>query len=172
MSEFKLADTIGVDPIEARKIITKFFSKVPKVKNFLDTLGALASNRGYIKIPNPYGRIRFFPKYDVLKAYPNTKVKGKWLGEMSRAGKNTPIQGLNGNVIKLALIYVQRYIDANNIPVKILLSIYDEIQTECRKDFTEQWKGILEELMIKAAKVYVKSVPVEVDCKINDYWTK
>ena len=172
MSEFKLSNTIGVTKQQAKEIIDKFFKKVPQVKEFLDMLGLLAKERGYIKIPNPYGRIRFFPKFNVIQKYPSTKQKFKWLGEMERAGKNTPIQGLNGNTIKLALIYVQEYIDKHNLPVKILLSIYDEIQTECREDYAEEWKVILQNLMVKAAKVYIKSVPVEADCKINDYWTK
>lgn len=52
------------------------------------------------------------------------------------------------------------------------MAVYDEIQTECREDFAEEWRGILEDLMIKAAQVVIKDVPVEVDCKVTNYWTK
>jgi DNA polymerase I-like protein with 3'-5' exonuclease and polymerase domains len=78
----------------------------------------------------------------------------------------------NGNVIKLALIAVQDEIDEKQLPVRILLSIYDELQTECREDIADWWKGRLQKLMVNAAKLYLKKVPIEVDVKINDYWTK
>jgi len=172
MSEFKLSNTIGVSEKEAKEVIDKFFSKVPKVKSFLDTLGKLGRKRGYIKVPNPYGRIRFFPKFDVLKAYPGNPIASTWYGEMERAGKNTPIQGLNGNVIKLALIKVQETIDKHNYPAKILLSIYDELQTETTEEFAEEWRNILEAKMVEAGKFFIKTVPVKADCSINDYWTK
>ena len=85
---------------------------------------------------------------------------------------NTPIQGANGNVIKLALCEVQDRIDKDNLPIKILLSIYDEIQTECREDIAEWWQKELQEIMIGSAKKCLKTVPIKVDVKINDYWTK
>jgi len=85
---------------------------------------------------------------------------------------NTPIQGCNGNIIKLALINVQKEINLNNWPVTILLSVYDEIQTECREDMTEQWKLKLEEIMVDTGKVFIKSIPMKCDCSIHDYWQK
>lgn len=174
MSEFKLSSTIGVSVKQAQDIIKKFFSKVPDVEKFLNKIGNLGTKRGYIKVPNPYGRIRFFPKYNVIKQYPGdtSSVKKKWLGEIERASKNTPIQGVNGTVIKLALILVQEEIDKHNYPVKILLSVYDEIQTECRDDFVEEWKVILENKMIEAGKIMVKTVPIVAECDYADYWVK
>jgi len=174
MSEFKLSNTIGVSKAEAKQIIDKFFSKVPEVKKFLDKLGNLGKNRGYIKVPNPYGRIRFFPKFDVIKDYPyETKdISFRWYGEMERASKNTPIQGLNGTVIKRALIRTQQEIDNNKYPAKILLSVYDEIQTECEESFAEEWKNILQNCMIAAGEEIIKTVPVKADCAIGDYWIK
>lgn len=174
MSEYKLSSTIGVSVQQARDIIKKFFSKVPKVEKFLTQLGTLGRDRGYIKIPNPYGRIRFFPKYNVIQDFPNEteSVKFAWLGEIERASKNSPIQGVNGTVIKLALIKVQKEIDKYQYPVKILLSVYDEIQTECKGAFAEEWSGILESKMIEAGQEIIKTVPIIADCSISDYWKK
>jgi len=174
MSEFKLADTIGVSISQAKALIKKFFSKVPAVAKFLDELGELGKRRGYIKIPNPYGRIRFFPKWNLIRDFPyeTEGVAFNWKGEIERASKNTPIQGVNGTVIKLALIRVQEIIDRNQYPVKILLSVYDEIQTECKEDFAEEWKNILENCMIEAGQEIIKTVPIVADCSISDYWKK
>ena len=167
MSHYKLADTIDVSEKEAKDIIDKFFKAVPKVKTFLDKLGEYGKNHGYIMTPPPFNRIRWFPKW---KGKNNTSFKD--LGEIERASKNLPIQGANGNVIKLALIAVQDEIDKYNLPIKILLSVYDEIQTECREDIAEWWKTRLQELMVNSARLCLSKVPVEVDVKISDYWMK
>lgn len=78
----------------------------------------------------------------------------------------------NANATKLALCRLQEIIDKNNYPVDILLPIHDEILTECAEDFAEEWKIILEQTMIKAAEVIIKTVPIEVSGIISDCWTK
>ena len=165
MSKFKLADTMQIPVGEADKIIKKFFKVVPKVEQFLNGLGELAKARGYIKSGQPYGRIRWFDGFD---------NKGNFVrqGEIERAGKNTPIQGTNGDIIKSALINVQQFIDDRQLPINILLSVYDEIQTECPEDLSEWWKLELDKLMVESAQKVIKSVPIVVDCKIASYWDK
>jgi len=165
MSKFKLADTMQIPVGEADKIIKKFFKVVPNVEQFLNALGELAKARGYIKSGQPYGRIRWFAGYDNKENFIRQ-------GEIERAGKNTPIQGTNGDIIKSALVKVQRFIDARALPINILLSVYDEIQTECPEDLSEWWKLELDKLMVESAQEVIKSVPIVVDCKIADYWDK
>lgn len=176
MSEFKLSVTAGIPKNEAKDIITKFFQKVPKVKKFLDGLANLAETRGYIKTSNVYGRVRQFPKWNYLKDYPNTdsSIQFRWLGAIGRAGKNTPIQGTNADIIKQALIDAQYFIDTQgyNSKIRILLAVYDEIQTECHKDLAEMWKLKLQEIMVTAAQRVIKTIPVVADVKISNCWTK
>lgn len=172
MSEFKLAKTILVPVKEAKSIIDKFFSKVPKVKQFLDMLGYISTTYGYSVTPNPYKRVRRYPKWNYLQKNHTSPSKDKWLGEIDRAGRNSPIQGCNGDIIKLALVNTQNEIDLNNWYTNILLSVYDEIQTECRNDQAENWKYKLQELMINSAKTVIKEVPINVDVKITKCWSK
>ena len=171
MSAFKLSDTAQVSLEEAQKIIDKFFKAVPKVKEFLHNLGDIGKSRGYIRTGPIFSRIRWFPEWHTCQDKSNEN-RFKLLGEIERASMNTPIQGCNGNIIKLALINVQKEIDKNNWPVNILLSVYDEIQTECRSDKAEEWRSILENIMIESAKVVIKSIPVKVDCGIHECWEK
>jgi len=171
MSKYKLASTILVSVDKAEKIIDKFFSKVPKVASFLETLGNKAKSRGYIKTAPPFSRVRQFPKWNYIQQN-STSNKDKWLGEIERAGKNTPIQGINGDIIKLALIMMQEEIDKNNWDVYILLTVYDEIQAEARKIIADKWVKKHEEIMIKAAETVIKSIPVKCDCKITEHWEK
>ena len=176
MSEFKLADTIQIPIDDAKKLIKKFFSVVPAVSSFLTQLGELGKTRGYIRTGNPYRRIRFFPEWkSYFKNYKNERLQGtdfKDLGSIERKSKNSPIQGTNGDCIKRALCLVQEEIDKNNYPVNILLCVYDEIQTECRENFTEEWCKILERCMIQAAEESIKTVPIIAECSINNCWTK
>ncbi len=163
MSKFKLAETAQIDVKEADKIIKNFFSKVPKVEKFLNLLANTAVKLGYIRTDLHYKRIRWFPKLN--------KENFKTVGETERAAKNSIPQGVNANTTKQALVYLQDIIDKNNYPVNILLTIHDEILTECKEEFAEEWKTILEKVMIKAAQVVIKSIPVRVDGVISDYWT-
>jgi len=163
MSKYKFSDTAQIPVNEADKIIKRFFSKVPKVEKFLDMLARTAVYLGYIRTDLHYRRIRWFPKLD--------KDVFKTVGETERAGKNSIPQGINANTTKQALIDLQEIIDKNNYPVYLLLSIHDEIITECREDFVDIWKPILEDTMIKAAEIVIKTIPVKVDSVISDFWT-
>jgi DNA polymerase I-like protein with 3'-5' exonuclease and polymerase domains len=78
----------------------------------------------------------------------------------------------NGDIIKHALVSTYRIIKEEEWPVKILLSVYDEIQTECREDRAQEWKHRLDTIMLDSAKVVIKSVPVVVDCSVNTHWSK
>jgi DNA polymerase-1 len=168
MSEFKLADTMEIPVKDAKDIITKFFKAVPKVEKFLTGLGNLGKARGYIKTSAPYKRIRWFEQWEHAVETENFGV----MGSIERASKNTPIQGTNGDIIKQALIDVQEEIYKNNWDCKIILAVYDEIQTECHESQAEKWKVKLDELMVNAAKKVLLEVPVVVNCGIHDYWQK
>ena len=170
MSKFKLSNNLQITVDDAEKIIKKFFSAVPNVEVFLNTLSKLGTSRGYIRSGQPYKRIRFFPEWK--KSMIGDKKYASILSSIERKSKNMPIQATNGNVIKKALILIQNEIDKNNYPVNILLSVYDEIQTECREDFAAEWVVILEKLMIEAGKESIKTIPIKCDCSISDYWTK
>lgn len=164
MSEFKLADTIEITVDQAKAIINKFFKAVPKVQQFLNTLGELGKSRGYIKTAKPYGRIRWFEGWD--------SQDYKRLGEIERQSKNHPIQGGNADMTKLALVLLYRIIKENNYPVKLIHQVHDEIQTEVKEEFAYEWAKIMESKMIEAASVILKEVPMVVDCKVADSWSK
>lgn len=164
MSKYKLADTIEIPVEEADKIIKSFFKQVPKVQHFLESLGNAAKQNGYIRTPPPYRRIRWFDGH----------LSGDFarLGEIERAGKNQPIQGGNADLTKLALVLLYREIKENSWPVKIIHTVHDEIQTEVLSEYSEKWKETMNKIMENAGKVIVKTIPMKVDCKIDNKWAK
>jgi DNA polymerase I len=163
MSKFKLSETAQISVGEADKIIKKFFSKVPRVEKILSLWAKTAVKNGYIRTNTTYNRIRWFPNLD--------RDNFKSIGEVERAAKNSIPQSTNADVMKETLIRLQQIIDDNNYPVNILLSIHDEVLTECKESFANEWKEILEKTMIKSAQMIIKSIPVKVDGVISDYWT-
>jgi len=163
MSEYKLADTLQISIEEARTIINQFFAVVPTLKAFLNKLGRFAVRKGFSRTPPPYGRIRWFDKY---------KGSPKQRGEVEREGKNHPIQGANADMVKLALANCYEYIVNHGLTdhVKLMHTIHDEIQTEAREDIAEIWAVELQNIMVEAASVIIKSIPMVVDVKIGDNW--
>lgn len=162
-SKFKLSEVAQISVNDADKIIKKFFSKVPRVEKILSLWAKTAVKNGYIRINTTYNRVRWFPNLN--------KEDFKTIGETERAAKNSIPQGSNADVMKETLIRLQQTIDDNNYPVNILLSIHDEVLTECRESFANEWKEILEKTMIESAQMIIKSIPVKVDGVISDYWT-
>jgi DNA polymerase-1 len=168
MSEFKLADTMGISVDEAKKLINKFFQKVPEVRRTLDMFGTLAKQYGVIRTAKPFRRMRIFPKWE---EYMLTK-DFKGLGEIERAAKNMPMQGTNGDIIKLAASVLQEKIDSENLPVYLILSVYDELRCEVSDDLAEWWKNEMNRIMVQCAQVVIKSIPVVVDCNVAKCWEK
>lgn len=165
MSEYKLADEMEVEINVAADIIAKFFSRVPGVKRFLDMLGSLGKKRGFIRTPPPWRRLRWFDEY-------KNKDDFEAQGHIERQSKNTPIQGCNADMIKYALVLMYRHIKQHHLPVKLLIPVYDEIQTEAKEEVAEQWSVTMSKIMVEATKYSLPTVGMEVDCKVSDYWSK
>ncbi len=171
MSEFKLANTLDIAVDKAKKIIDDYFAIVPNVKRFLELLGNYGKTYGLIKTYAPYRRIRWFEKWSPAL---NEEIfeESRVLGEIERASKNTPIQGANADLTKQALIDVYKYIKQNELPIKIIITVHDEIRTRCPKYLAESWASTMGRIMTDAGKTIVKSVPMKVDCTITDCWSK
>ena len=130
----------------------------------------LGKQRGYIRTGNPYRRIRWFPQWkESMSSSPRADALK---GEIGRASSNAPIQGSNADAVKLALCLVQKAIDTEGWDARIILVVHDEIQCECKEEQAENFKYRLEELMKEALGAIVKSIPVVVDCKVADCWSK
>lgn len=166
MSATKLADTLEIEEESAQQMIDDFFEVFPKVKESLDYSANFATHNGYIRTMSPVGSIRFFPEWDD-KSTPFA-VKG----QIEREGKNTKIQGTGAMMTKIALIYIHDYIQKNNYPAKIVMTVHDQIDTIVRKSHASEWKNIVTRHMEKAGQLFIPSGFLKADTSINDKWTK
>jgi DNA polymerase-1 len=180
MSFIKLADTLDISENDAKNIIEMFFKSAPKVEKFLYKMGKFGEENGYILTPPPFNRKRYFPEWELTRNSISEKntVNGKSvysiLGEINRASKNMPIQGANGDIIKLAIINLFKLINTKykNKNIKIINSIYDEILSECPDELVDQWLLDMKNVMIEAASIIITNFKVKVDIKSTQYWQK
>jgi DNA polymerase I-like protein with 3'-5' exonuclease and polymerase domains len=163
MGPGRLAAQINVTPELGREYMEKYFSSYPSVRDFLKKVASEAVRNGYSATPG--GRKRWYKMPD--KNDPEYK---KLIGSIERQAKNHPIQGTNADAMKFALVSLYERLKKEKIDAYILLSVHDEIVTECNADFAEEFKDILSEEMVKAAEVFVKKVPIVSDPFVGDVW--
>ena len=168
MGPHKLSDTLDIPLKEASELIDKYFEAFPSIKNFLTKLGNFGKRNGYILTYSPFRRKRFFTEWDGPATTP------KDLGMIERASKNTPIQGSSADMTKLALVKVYDYIQANQLQdrVKIVMTVHDQIDTICHKDYADEWSKILTNLMEEAADVIITNRLLKAETEISEVWKK
>ena len=170
MGPQKLSDTLQISTEEAESLIEKYFSVFPSIKKFLESLGNYGKKHGHIKTFAPYRRIRWFDEW--FPGIDTRYDKKKELGTIERASKNTPIQGTGADMTKLALVLIRDYIRDNNLDVRVVMTVHDQIDTVCHKDFAEQWAENLRDLMEDAAKHILNTDLLKADPNITDKWEK
>ncbi len=157
LSAFGLSEDLSISRKEAEAYIEKYFETYPGVKEFLDSLVKEGKEKGYVS--TLFGRRRPIPE---LKS---SNFNQRQFGE--RAAMNSPIQGTAADVMKIAMIRVDRELRRQGLKSRIVLQIHDELLVEAKKEELTQVKAILEEQMRGAASLKVE---LEVDAKTGDSW--
>ena len=170
MGPKKLSETINCNVKEAKELITKYFKAFPKIESFLNNLGEFGKRHGYIETFPPFRRKRWFNSW-TPKMY-NDKDSFMELGSIERASKNTPIQGSSADMTKLALVLIHKHIKENNLPVKIVMTVHDQIDTICPEDYAEEWKQSMTEIMEKASNTIIKNGLLKAETSITKLWSK
>jgi len=166
MSAQKLSDTIGVSLQTAENIINKFFATFPKIRQFLNNLGKFGVNNGYVKTFPPFERIRWFEEW--TPQLDDARIKSS----IERQSKNTPIQGTGADMTKVALVLIRRLIILNDLPVKLVMTVHDQIDTIVHKDFAQRWKVLLQKMMEKAAERILENGLLKAETEISKCWKK
>tara|TARA_Y100000361_G_C11161330_1_gene347582 strand:- start:2472 stop:4358 length:1887 start_codon:yes stop_codon:yes gene_type:complete len=170
MGPNKLADTLNITIDEAKKLISQYFQAFPAIKGFLDKLGTYGTRYGYIKTFPPYNRKRWFTNW-----YPkiwDSRASRLELGTIERASKNTPIQGASADMTKRALVLMREHIQDLKVPVKMVMTVHDQIDTICRNDYVDQWKQDIKWLMEWAADEIVTNKLLKAEVTVSNCWEK
>ena len=145
ISSFGLGQDLGISRKQANEYINQYFVSYPGIKKFLDETVAEAKENGYVTTLS--GRRRPVPE---LKS---SNFMQRSFGE--RVAMNSPIQGTAADIIKIAMINVDREIRDKNLKSRIVLQIHDELLVEAYEDEVEEIKNILEDKMKNAMKLRV-----------------
>jgi hypothetical protein len=170
MGPNKLSDTLNISVDAAKELIEKYFKAFPSIKGFLDKLGNFGKQFGYIKTFPPYNRKRWFDNW-YPKIWTNNSSMME-LGSIERASKNTPIQGASADMTKRALVLMREYISYNDVPVKLVMTVHDQIDTICREDWLEVWTRDMKHLMEVAAKEIVTNGLLKAEVTVSKCWEK
>lgn len=157
ISSFGLSQDLSITRKEAAEYIEQYFQTYPGVKAFLDEAVAHAKEQGYVV--TLFGRRRPVPELS------SSNFMQRSFGE--RVAMNSPIQGAAADIMKIAMIGVDRRLKAEQLKSRLVLQVHDELLIEAHQSEVEKVKQILKEEMEQAADL---EVPLEVDMHTGNSW--
>ena len=157
ISDYGLAQRIHVSRAQAHEFIQNYFKEFPGVKDYIDNTIAFAREHGYVETITH--RRRYLP--DIHAKSFNRRSFAE------RTAMNTPIQGSAADIIKIAMIRMQRELDQRQLKAKMLLQIHDELVFEAPQEEIPVLKKLVPQVMDSAVDL---DVPLKVDSKVGDTW--
>ena len=164
-SPFGLAKGLGISRGEAGEFIDQYFAKYPKVREFIAETLIECRNKGYVTTLS--GRKRILKGIRDFRTLDENKKKQ--LLEPERMAINTVIQGTAADMIKLAMISLDRRLRESNLQANMLLQIHDELVFEVAPDALDSVADLVRSEM---SSVMPLTVPVQVDVKVGNNWAE
>ena len=157
ISEFSLAEDIGVSRYEAREYIDNYLATYHGVRDYMKRVVAEARETGYTT--TLYGRRRYIPE---LKSSNFNIRQGA-----ERIALNTPIQGTAADLIKLAMVRVEQALNEKYPEAKLLLQVHDELIVECPAQIASDVAALVSRQMEQVATL---RVPLTAEAKFGKSW--
>ncbi len=157
ISEFSLAKDIGVTRAEAKEYMERYFTKYAGVRAYQKRIVEQAKEQGYVS--TLMGRRRWMP--ELKDSNRNKRAFGE------RVALNMPIQGTAADIIKLAMIRVQRRLKEEGFQGRLVLQVHDELIVECPEAEGESIARLLEEEMEQVVSLDVK---LEAEAHVGHSW--
>ena len=159
MSAFGLAQNLGIERAAAASYMDKYFARYPSVAAYMERTRNEARDRGYVE--TVFGRRLWLPD---IRSSNVARRQGA-----ERQAINAPMQGTAADLIKLAMIAVQGWIESEKLMTRMVMQVHDELVLEVPIEELDDVKGGVEELMTGVAKL---DVPLVVEAGIGDNWEK
>jgi DNA polymerase-1 len=157
MSSFRLANELNISTGQAKDWIDAYFARYPKIQEYLDR--TLDEARGTGKVTTLFGRVRYIPEIQ------NRSFTVR--GNAERMATNAPIQGTAADILKMAMIALERNLTAHGSGARMLLTVHDEIVIEAPEPSAAEVAGIVKETM---ENVFPLAVPLAVDAHYGKRW--
>lgn len=157
MSDFGLAQRLEIGRAEAKDMTTAYFARFPSVRDYIQGVIAQGRERGYVE--TILGRRRYMPAL----ASSNFMLRSA----AEREATNAPLQGSASDLMKLAMVRIDRRLAESPSDAKMLLQIHDELIFEVRKD---RLKGVADMVRSEMQSAIALRVPLEVTVKVGSNW--
>ena len=157
ISDFGLAEQLGISRGEAAEFIDTYFEKFPKIRTYMNSLVEFCEKNGYVLTVS--GRRRNIPQIH---------DKNRMIREFGkRAAMNAPIQGSAADLIKIAMIHIDRMMKEAGVASKMILQVHDELIFDVPESEIDTMKQLIETGMVNAMKL---KVPLTVECSVGSDW--
>jgi DNA polymerase-1 len=157
ISEFSLAEDIGVSRYEAKEYIDSYLAHYSGVRQYMKQVVIDARESGFTS--TMYGRKRYIPELTAS----NFNIRSG----AERIALNTPIQGTAADLIKLAMIRVENAFNENFPDAKLLLQVHDELIVECPEAIAADVAALVSREMQAVAEL---KVPLQAEAKWGNSW--
>jgi DNA polymerase I len=157
LSAFGLSQQLGIEPAEARRFIDAYFEKYSGVRSFIDV--TLEQTRLDQKVKTLFGRVRPIPDINSKNATQR--------GFAERTAVNTPLQGTAADLIKLAMIRIDKEIMERRLTSRMTLQVHDELVFEVPESEVDTMKSLVREHMEQA---HALAVPLLVEIGVGTNW--
>lgn len=157
LSDYGLAQQVGVSREEAKKYIEGYFARYPTVRRFIDETVEQARKQGYVT--TLLNRRRLLP--DLYNNNRNLRLAAE------RAAINTPIQGSAADIIKVAMVSLHRHLRDRRLAARLVLQVHDELILEVPPEEVDVVKDLLRDDMEHAVDF---PVPLKVDVAVGTSW--
>ena len=157
-SKYGLAKNLGISNAEAQEFIDKYFEHYPGVKQYMEDKKQFANQHGYVE--TIFGRKRYLAS-ELLS--PNFQIREF----AQRAAINQPLQGTAADLIKMAMIEVDKQLALQSLKTKMIMQVHDELVFEVPQDELETVKSLVLQAMELGQPL---SVPLEVDINFGTSW--
>ena len=157
MSAFGLAKQLGIGRGEAQEYIDKYFDKYPGVHEYMENIRKYAADHGFVE--TIYGRRLYLPEIN--------SRNGQRRQAAERTAINAPMQGSAADIIKRAMIAVDKYLTEEKMKTRMIMQVHDELVLEVPNDELDVIVPSVEKLMEEAAEL---KVPLLVEAGVGDSW--
>lgn len=157
MSAFGLAARLGIERSEAKRYVELYFERYPGVRRYMDETRQQARERGYVE--TVFGRRLYLN--DIASRNAALRQGAE------RAAINAPMQGTAADIIKRAMIEVDRWLSTSRIPARLIMQVHDELVFEVQRDAADELIGRVRELMSGAAQLRTS---LKVDAGSGENW--
>ena len=157
VSAFGLSNQTDLSRAESKALIDTYYESYPKLKAYMNSQVNFARENGYVE--TVLGRRRYLKDINANNAIVR--------GAAERNAVNAPIQGSAADIIKLAMIAVQKALDDQKLRTKMLLQVHDELVFDVYKPELEQVKALVKSAMENA---FTLTVPLDVELGVGENW--